>query len=409
LTLSANPSSTTVNVGSTITLTATATCGGTPVYQWYVGSLHGSSISWQQVQAYGTSNAYVWNTTGLATGTYYISPWVENQGGAGDAFDQSSALAFTVVPQSPCTGLAMSANPSGSTVRDGSSVSLTATANCPGSAVYQWFLGTLRGTSISWQQVQAYGAANTYVWNTAGLNSGTYYLSPWVENQGGPSNAFDESSALAFTVVPQSPCSDITMTSTPSGPSVTVGTSVSVTASATCGGTAAYQWFIGTLKNGSITWRQVQAYSPVNTYNWNTAGTTPGSYYISAWVENLGDSPSSFDASGALAYTLAPLPACTAPLITSSPSSSTESVGASVVFTGQATCGGMAEFQWFVGTVSGGSTQWQLAQAYSTSNTFTWNTAGQAPGSYYVSFWAQNQGGQPDSLDISTALLETLQ
>jgi len=52
-----------------LTFTATSTCPGTPTYKFWVQAPGGS---WTVVQGYGTSNTFVWDTTGLAAGVYNI-------------------------------------------------------------------------------------------------------------------------------------------------------------------------------------------------------------------------------------------------------------------------------------------------------------------------------------------------
>jgi hypothetical protein len=94
LTMSSDAVSSTVSIGTFVHLTAHATCSGTPVYQWFVGKAQGQSISWQQDQAYSTSSAYAWNTSSEPADSYYVSVWVESQGGPGGSFDTNAALPF---------------------------------------------------------------------------------------------------------------------------------------------------------------------------------------------------------------------------------------------------------------------------------------------------------------------------
>src|SRR5438093_13335280 len=65
-TLSANPAGPAVPQGKTVNFTAGATCGGTPVYEFWVGKVNGATIDWAIVKAYSTSNAYAWSTKALA-------------------------------------------------------------------------------------------------------------------------------------------------------------------------------------------------------------------------------------------------------------------------------------------------------------------------------------------------------
>jgi hypothetical protein len=73
--ISANPPTTAAH-GTTITLTGSATCLGTPSYKFWVKAPGGS---WQVVQGYGASNTLMW--TPAVAGTYHLEVDVRDQGG----------------------------------------------------------------------------------------------------------------------------------------------------------------------------------------------------------------------------------------------------------------------------------------------------------------------------------------
>jgi hypothetical protein len=398
-----NPSSSTVTAGTSVAFTATGTCQGSPVYKFSIGTEQGSNVTWQTVQAYGTSNTYTWNTTGLATGSYQVRVWIENQGGGSTTFDVSKSLSFTVNGIAPCSGLSLTASPSASTVASGTHVLFTASATCGGTANYQFFVGTVHGSNVTWQTEQGYSTTNTYTWNTTGSAPGSYDVRVWVQNQGGASTSFDATSQLAFTITGQTSCSNLTLSDNPTSTIVSVGSSVTFTAGATCGGTPAFQWFVGTVHGSSINWQQVQAYSTSTTFTWNTTGLALGTYYVSDWVENEGGPSTSFDQSAAKLFSVVAQAPCSSLSESASPAGSDVTVGSTITVTASATCGGTPVYQWFVGSLHGSSISWQQVQAYSTSNTYVWNTTGLVTGSYYISPWAENQGGSSTSFDQSNA------
>ena len=87
------------------------------------------------------------------------------------------------------------------------------------------------------------------------------------------------------------PCTAVSVSYAPASPS-SVGTPVTVTGTASGCPNARYQfWF---LPPGG-TWTLVQAYSASATYNWNTAGKTPGTYLFSVWARDASSS-ASYDA-----------------------------------------------------------------------------------------------------------------
>jgi hypothetical protein len=86
--LSANP--TTAAHGTAITLTATATCLGTPNYKFWVQTPDGA---WTVVRDYGTSNTYLW--TPATAGAYHLEVDVRNQGGT-DTYETVKTIPYTV-------------------------------------------------------------------------------------------------------------------------------------------------------------------------------------------------------------------------------------------------------------------------------------------------------------------------
>src|SRR5260370_14876048 len=54
-----------------------------PVYQFWV--LAPGASSWTIVQAYSTSNTFLWNTTGKVKGNYQVAVWVRDASSGGAA------------------------------------------------------------------------------------------------------------------------------------------------------------------------------------------------------------------------------------------------------------------------------------------------------------------------------------
>src|SRR6185312_1716079 len=85
-------------------------------------------------------------------------------------------------------------------------------------------------------------------------------------------------------------------------------------------------------------------------------------------------------------YTLTSIP-CTG-LTASSAPSGTATVGTPVTITGAATGCPNPRYQFWI--LNPGSQTWQIAQPYSASTTFNWNTSGKAKGTYHFSVWARD-------------------
>ncbi len=84
MSLGASPSSS-APVGTSVTFTASAIgCPNpNPVYQFWV--LAPGASSWTIVQAYSTSNTFLWNTTGKVKGNYQVAVWVRDASSGGAA------------------------------------------------------------------------------------------------------------------------------------------------------------------------------------------------------------------------------------------------------------------------------------------------------------------------------------
>ena len=62
--------------GTSVTVTATASGCGSPVYEFWMRPA--TSSTWQLVQGYSTSATYRWNTSGAPAGTVYFGIWVRD-------------------------------------------------------------------------------------------------------------------------------------------------------------------------------------------------------------------------------------------------------------------------------------------------------------------------------------------
>src|SRR6266480_886114 len=183
-------------------------------------------------------------------------------------------------------------------------------------------------------------------------------------------------------------CTSVTDTPAPASPRLS-GTSITFTASAGGCPNPLYQFWL--LPPGG-SWQIKQAYSAGNTFVWNTAGLAPGDYLYTAWARNS-TSPGTLCSSlgcndafmVAATYSLTRQP-CASVTDTPSPGSPQLS-GTSITFTASSSGCPNPRYQFWI-LSPGGS--WQIKQAYSATNTFTWNTTGLAPGNYLYTAWARD-------------------
>jgi Y_Y_Y domain len=251
-----------------VTLTGSATCGGTATYRFWVQAPGGP---WQVKQDYSTLNTYSWPLGGLALGPYGLEVDIRNQGGA-DSYETVGRLSYTLAVTA-CTKPSLGASPS-SPGPTGGTVTITATTSACASPNFRFWVQAPGGP---WQIKQDYSASNSFSWTGTGL-AGVYNLEVDVRDAA-ESVSYDQVTNAPYTL---QGCSAVSIGASPPG-TATHGTQVTVTASATCPGTPTYRFWV---KAGSGPWQIKQDYSTNNTFLWTPA--TAGSYAIEVDVRDQG-------------------------------------------------------------------------------------------------------------------------
>jgi hypothetical protein len=80
--------------GTTVTITASAAGCANPEYEFWI--LPPGASTWQLLQGYSPTSAYVWKTSGLAKGVYRFSVWTKDSGSA-SAYDSFNPNVFFTV------------------------------------------------------------------------------------------------------------------------------------------------------------------------------------------------------------------------------------------------------------------------------------------------------------------------
>jgi FtsP/CotA-like multicopper oxidase with cupredoxin domain len=199
-------------------------------------------------------------------------------------------------------------------------------------------------------------------------------------------------SNLATISIGSNQATGVTLVPTPVSPAP-AGSSISFLAGATGGDAGAggiFQYRFFWRASTATTWTQGRAYGLGTTWVWDTSllGLAPGTYFIQVYTRHQGSSVA-YEAVNSLTYLLtAPVNVATG--VTLSPSlTSPRPTGTAVTFTAGPTGGdpiapGVYEYRFWTRAATAGS--WSVAQIYSLSNTFLWDTAALAlpMGTYYV-------------------------
>jgi hypothetical protein len=278
------------------------------------------------------------------------------------------------------TNVALGSDQPGNTAPPGTTVTWTATASsCDiGAPTYQFWLHDPSG---SWTSVQN-STSPTWVWSTAtSTTPGNYDLQVWIKNSDS-SNEYDAYAGASFALSAVTNCSSVTASTTPSG-HTSVGDAVTIASSASCGSsTPEFQIW---MKPPGGPYALLQDYGTSTAYNWDTSSAAPGSYSFQVWARAVG-SPSPYDSYTGFSYSLAT--PCSDVTMTFSPPGSSVA-GSLVTISAAPNCGGTPTYQFYV-LPPGGS--WAVAQAWSASATYSWDTTGASTGDYAFQVWVKNDG-----------------
>ena len=289
-----------------------------------------------------------------------------------------------------CPGVQVAANPA-PPAAVGVSAAFAATASgCANpNLLYEYWM--LAPGSSTWQAVQPYSTSGQLAWPTVGKVPGSYLFNVWVRDASSPGifgNAlgrWDSYAAFAYTLTATA-CTGMTAALSPAG-SALVGAAVTVTAAAAGCPNPRYEFWL--LPPGSSTWLLAREYSASAVFSWN-AWATPGTYRWSVWARDassLGTTSTSlgtWDAYTAPQYVVAT--PCSSVSVSAAPAMAPP--GATVVISAAAIGCAHPLFEFFL--LPPGSSTWLLGQAYGSSATYSWNTAGYATGAYQISVWARD-------------------
>jgi hypothetical protein len=257
-----------------------------------------------------------------------------------------SAIAVALEPPPPPL-VSGTVSPSLATIDAGQTIGLTTTAATGGTApiTYQWYIATSASTCSSGTLVVG---ATGQSYTTPTLSVSTDYYCVWATDSTTPTAQVVYSNVATITVN-----TALTVSITPSAPSIDSGQSIQLTAEP-AGGTGAdtFAWFLGATCSGSSL-ATTQAY------------TTPALLVDTTYCVNATDSaptPTTANATDTVTVSSSPL------AVTITPSAPNIESGQSVLLTAHPTGGSGADtFAWFLGGTCAGAVL-ATTQAYTTAN-----------------------------------------
>jgi hypothetical protein len=357
-----NPSSQTVNVGTSVNFTAAASGTPTPTVQWQVSTNGGASYT---PISGATSTTYTFTAAAAQSGNQYRAVF-SNTGGS------TTTKAATLTVNTNAAPV-VTTNPSSQTVNVGTSASFTAAASGTPTPTVQWQVSTNGGSSYT----PISGATSTtYTFTPTAAQSGSLYRAVFTNIS---STATTTAATLTVNTAP-------VVGTNPSSQTVNAGQSVGFTAMASGTPPPTVQWQVST--NGGSSYTPISG-ATTTTYTFTPTATQSGSLYHAVFTNIAGTVTTA-------AATLTVINA--APVVTTNPSSQTVNAGQSVSFTAAASGMPMPTVQWQVST-NGGSSYTSIPDATSTTYAFTAITA--KSGDLYRAVFSNTAG----TTDTTVAML----
>ena len=368
-----------VGAGTSFTVNIAAVNGFTSAVSLSVSGLPtGAAGAFSPNPAPGaTSTLSVTTGSSTPTGTYPLT--ITGSGGG-----LSRTAAATLVVKVPPPDFSMSVSPSSQTINQGGgtsySITITPLAGFNG-AVSLSAGGLPSGSTAVFSPNPASASSTLAVTTASGAQPGYYTLTVT-----GTSGSLTRTASATLAVNGPAPCASASIS--PASTTQGLGSTVSFVASSAICSKPQYQYWVQYL-DGS--WNMLRAFSIDPTWAWNTSGLAPGTYTVHVWANQVGDSTALGEAIGSSTVTLTG--GCTSASIAASPMTP-QPVGSVFKFTASSSGCSNPQYQYWVQYLDG---SWNMLRAFSTDPTWSWNTAGLAPGTYNVHVWA-NQVGDSTAL-----------
>ncbi|GHT29819.1 hypothetical protein AGMMS49574_07640 [Bacteroidia bacterium] len=384
------PASTTVNVGAAVTLTVVATSqdSGTLSYQWYSNTTDNTTSGTEISGA--TTASYSYTTAIVGTTYYYVVVTNTNDALSGTktatttsntAKVEVNALVNAVYP-------VINLQPQDATYNVGetaTALTVSATVTDNGVLSYEWFSNSTNsssgGTSVATTQ--------SYTPSTSTLGASYYYVVVTNTKTGvsGSETATTTSQVATITVIPLVDAQTPVISAQPQDKIVSVGTStsLSVTATITDAGVLSYQWYSNSTNSttgGTPVGTNSNSYAP-------PVDVASVKYYY-VIVTNTNNAATGqkvvAETSNVATVTVNDLVNAETPVITSDPAASTTAVMSSTVtltvVVQNLTDGGTLSYQWYSNTSNSNTGGTVINGA--TSNNYSPPTSAVGTSWYYV-------------------------
>lgn len=344
-----------------------ATCGpGAQVqYAYFTGP--SANGPWTLQQGW-TPLSWIWPVPPSQSVAAFVLVWASD--GPYSIPQAQSAVQLSV--GAACSSV--SAGPANALITPGETLTVSAQAQCPaGSGTrYSYFLRS--STQASWTLEAAWIGPS---WAVGPLAPGAYQVLTWASD--GPLTVPQAQESFNVTVASAAACTGVDV-SAPG--SVSPGSNIGIVADATCPGGAQAEYSYFTRNGQSGPWTLEDAWTS-NTWTWDTASLSPGTYQVLVWAS---DGPFGVPQAQAPVTVTVGWPSPCSSLTISGPASVPPND--QILIGAQAACPmNSVKYTYFVRP--GDTGPWNLVAAW-IGNQWLWNDSGLAPGTYQVLVWASD-------------------
>jgi FtsP/CotA-like multicopper oxidase with cupredoxin domain len=181
-------------IGTAVTLNGSGQGGtGSYQYKYYVMAAGGA---FQLLRDWSTASSYIWNTTGLAAGTYTLQVDVRSVGSTSQFGTWKNYSYVLTVPEATAASMTFSVP---SPQKIGTIVTLTgAGQGGTGTYQYKYYVKAAGGNFV---MLRDWSTVSPYNWNTSGMTAGTYTIQVDVRSVGSTSQ-FGAFRNYSYTVNP---------------------------------------------------------------------------------------------------------------------------------------------------------------------------------------------------------------
>ena len=338
--ITTEPSSTTVNAGDVVTLTAASDASPTASVQWQVST--DDCVTWSDLQG-ATSVTYSFTASAADNGKCYQAIFTNSEG---EAITTAALITVNTAPS-------VVTNPVTQAVTVGSTVEFTAAATGNPAPAVQWQVKSGAG---SWTSING-ATSTTYSLTTTSGDTGNQFRAVFTNSVG---TATTTAATLTVGTAP-------VVTSSPADTAANAGQTATFTASATGSPAPTVQW---QSKTGAGTWTSINGATSTSYTTGVLSASDTGTQYRAVFTTVLGTQTTQ-------AATLS----VNSLSVTSQPSSLTVNAPASASFTAVVVGNPAPSIQWQKST-NGGSTWSNIAGAIDESYTIS-TTAGTDNGSQF--------------------------